>query len=374
MSALLYIKIFVRKRETLYSIIVVALLVAVLASVTSVVNYLNSQVELLASLSGYSDRLVIVNGSSISDSKLNIELLKQLLSLQSLDNLVIGRCAWLKASFNSTLIEVPVRGVYDVHSLLKVKRAQLNGSIAKGVSEALIGELLANAYSIGVGSEIDLTYGTRSIKVTVVGVFRSQTEVDSELVVPMETIFNLTDERWASFIEFSVKRGVNVEEALAEVLKVLPEGVRLMQASQPATFARQVNAQTISFLSFWSLAVHAVIVSASYVAASELVRESRYEISLLKALGAGRKRLFVFVLLYMIVVSALSSIIGISTGLVGTQVVSAFISWVTPSMRVEPFIELHQAMWISITVSLSTVVGCLYPAYKASGVKQAEGL
>lgn len=374
MSALLYLKIFIRKRETAYSILVVALLVAVLTSVSSVVNYLNAQVELLAGLSSYSERFVVVNGSSISDSKLDVKLLYQLRSLQRLDSIVLEKYAWVKALFNSTLMEVPVRGVDSVESLLKARGARLNGSLARSMGEAVIGELLANSHSIGIGAEMILTYNAQNFTVTVVGLFRSRTEIDSEVIVPLETIFNLTDERLASLIEFSVKRGANVEETLIEVSRALPEGVRVVQVRQPATFAQQINVQTVNFLGFWSIAVYAVIASASYVAANELVRESKYEISLTKVLGARGKRIFTLILLCTIVVATLSSIIGISIGLVGTQMVSAALSWLTASIRIEPFLEPLQATWISFTTLLSTMIGCLYPAYKAIRVKYAEGL
>lgn len=369
---MLCLKIFLRKRDTILSILPIALLVAILASANSIVNYLNTQVEALASLRQPTGRYIIVRGSSISDSKLDSKLLDQIYSLHHVENIMPIKYTWLNLTFRSATIEAPVRGVNNVKGFLETRRASLMGGVAKSVNEAVVGELLANAYSVDIGSEIRLTYNTRSILVTVTGIFRTQTEIDSEVIVPIETIFNLTGEEYISLIEFSLKKGADAERVLADISEILPEDIRVVQVHQPVIFARQTHIQMSNFLSFWSLIICAVIASASYITAARLAEESYYEILLLKVLGARRGRIFALMLLYIVIVAAVSSVLGISAGLVGTQIVSTFLSWLMPGVKITPSLEPWQAAWILLITVISAIAGCLYPAHKATRIKYAE--
>lgn len=366
-------KIFLRRRDTAQSILAIALLVAMLASVSSIVGFLNAQVKTLASLSNPVGKYIVVRGDSISESRLNVQLLDSLSSLQCFDNIFAESFFWSNVTVGLKRLEAPVRGVSDVEKFLRVRGARLNGSTARSVNEAVVGEIIAEACSIGIGGEICLTYKVKSVNVVVVGVFRAQSEIDSEIIVPIETAFNLTGES-VSLIEFSLKRDVSVEKALTEISMLLPEDAKIIQVQQPILFAQEVNAQMLSFLSFWSLAVCAVVASASYIIAARLVEESSYEILMLRALGVRRTKLFALITLYILIVAALSSILGISLGLVGAQVTSAALSWLTPSIRITPMLELQQVMWILSITLFSAAIGCLLPAYRATKIEYTEKL
>lgn len=372
MLALLCCKIFLRRRDTAQSILAIALLVAMLASVSSIVGFLNAQVKTLAGLSNPTGKYIIMRGDLISESKLDVKLLDTL-PLQYFNSIIAESFFWTNVTAGLTQIEVPVRGVSDTEKFLRARGARLNGSAARSVNEAVVGEIIAKSCSIDIGEEICLTYDARSVNVMIVGVFRAQSEIDLEIIVPMETAFNLAGEH-ISLIEFSLKRNVSVEEALTEISMLLPKDARIIQVQQPILFAQEVNAQLLSFLGFWSLAVCAVVASASYVIAARLVEESSYEILMLRALGVKRTRLFTLITLYIVVIAALGSILGVSLGLVGVQVVSAALSWLTLSIKITPILEPQQVVWIiSITLS-SAVIGCLLPAYRATKIKYTEKL
>ncbi|MEM4700197.1 MAG: ABC transporter permease [Candidatus Nezhaarchaeales archaeon] len=373
MSALLCHKVFLRRSDTARSILAIALLVAMLTSASSIVSFLNAQVESLASLRYPAGRYIIMRGDSAGECGLDIQLLDSLSSIQYLDSIIAESLFWSSVTAGSTRIEAPVRGVSDVEKFLSARGARLSGSVARSAGEAVVGWIVAEACSIGVGEEVLLTRGAKSASVVVVGIFRAQSEIDSEIVVPMEAALNLAG-GCVSLIEFSLRGGASAEGALAELSMALPEGARIVQAQQPVLFAQQVNAQLLNFLSFWSLVVCAVVASASYVIAARLVEESSYEILMLRALGVGRARLFALIMLYIATVAALGSILGMSIGLAGVQVTSTVLSWLTPSMRITPMLELRQVAWILSATLLSSTIGCLAPAYGATKVRYTEKL
>jgi ABC-type lipoprotein release transport system permease subunit len=60
--------------------------------------------------------------------------------------------------------------------------------------EVVVGEVLANALSVGLGDEVLLAVGDKQARAKVVGVFRSQTQSDAELLVPVETVNMLVED------------------------------------------------------------------------------------------------------------------------------------------------------------------------------------
>jgi putative ABC transport system permease protein len=243
----------------------------------------------------------------------------------------------------------------------------MNGTAAKNWMEANVGEILARRFSIGLGDEVSLSFGGRQAKVRVVGVFVSQTQSDAELVVPMETA-NVLDgnNNTVSFIEFSLKDGVSVQEAVNRIVQTLPENVKLVQAQQMGVFAQQMSIQTLVFLNVWSLAVYAAIAAASYVVAARLIIESSYELAMLKALGAKKLTPFTLVFTYTTTVAFIGSILGTALGTVGAQTASTILRWIQPDVDMVPFLKAEQALQTLLLTLASSILGCMHPALKST--------
>jgi ABC-type lipoprotein release transport system permease subunit len=268
---------------------------------------------------------------------------------------------------NSGSRTVQIRGVGDVGCFLKARGAYLNGTAAKNWTEADAGEMLARVFSISLGEEVSLTVGERHVKVRVVGVFRSQTQSDVELVVPMETVNMLAGNNvTVSLIEFSLKEGVDSREALGQIAQLLPENVKIVQAQQLKEFTLQINMQVMNFLNIWSIAVYAVVAAASYIAATRLITESTYELAMLTAIGAKKRLAFTLILAYTITIALLGSILGIALGTAGTQAASTMLRWIMPSVDVTPFLEAEQALQTLLLTLTSSIIGCIYPALKSA--------
>ncbi len=354
-----------RKSGASRTILVIALLVAILASTNAIVNYLNLQSELLARLVSPRGTYLILssNSTAITDSKLNVSLTEKLANLRCFNYVLPQRLLAANLTTDSGSFTVRVRGVEDIEVFLKAREAKLKGEIAKNW-EVIAGEVLARAFSISTGDEVSIAVGDKLIKVKVVGIFRSRTQSDAELIAPMQTLNSLTeDENTVSFIEFSLKRGIS-PETVSQIAQFLPENVKLVQAQQLEEFTRQMNIQTLSFLKAWSLAVYAVVAAASYIVATRLVIEFSYEFTVLRGLGAKKGLIFMLILSYIAVLTIFSSILGVTIGTVGVQVTSSLLRWILPSLDLTPFIEAKQVAQIVLFTTTFSILGSVYPALK----------
>ena len=364
-----------RKGLAAQSILAIALLVAVVASANAIINYLNLQSENLAGLVNPRGTYLILssNSTAITDSEVPADLAAKLRNLSYVKNVFPQRIliANLTANFGSR--KTLVRGVEGVGSFLRTMGAHLNGTAAENWMEADAGEILARSLSISLGDEVSLALGERSVKIRVVGVFRSQMQSDAELIVPMETANILAGNNdTVSLIEFSLREGVDSREALGRIAHLLPENVKLVQAQQLSEFARQMSLQTVYFLNVWSLAVYVVVAAASYIAAARLIAESRYELAMLKALGAKKRLTFTLILAYTITIALVGSILGIALGVAGTQAASAVLRWIQPSIDITPFLKAEQAIQTLLLTLFSSIIGCAYSALKSAQIRYVE--
>ena len=362
-----------RKDITANSIIILALLVAILASATSIVNFLVFQAEAIGNLVNPSETIIVSCGSSLTESNLGSRIVSELENLTYVRALVPQKIVWANITGESGSFHVIVRGVKDVEGYLRSCRAYLNGSSAKGSFEACAGELVAKAFNLKVGEELNIIYLGNLVNVRVVGVFRTGCELDSELILPIDMVKELTGEyETVSMVEVHLKDGVSLKDALNDILRRLPSGVNVFQAQQLKAFIQQVNLQTVNFLNVWSTIIYFVVAVASYLISTRLVEESFYEFALLKALGAENKMILSLILSYTGIVSFSASILGVSLGLAGAQAASTALSWTNVLAQITPKLYPMQTIQIISLTLASSLFGCIYPAYKASRTRYEE--
>jgi ABC-type lipoprotein release transport system permease subunit len=371
---ILSFKIFIRKSGTGQSIIAIALIVAIISSANAIVNYLNLQSETLAGLAYPHGTYLILssNSTALTDSLLPADLSTKISNLSYINNIFPQKMLTANLITDPS-ITITVRGVEDIDSFLKSRGAYVNGIVAKNWTEANAGELLARNLSIKLGDEIGIVLGERNIKIKVVGIFRSQTQCDAELLVYIKTANILAGNNLTvSFIEFSLKENVNSREALSQIAQLLPENAKLVQVQQLKAFAQQINIQVITFLSVWSIAFYAAVTLVSYIVSTRLVIESSYEISMLKALGVKKHQIFTVMLTYIATIAFMSSILGISLGMAGTQALSTMLRWILQNIDITPFLEVEQVIQIFLLTFISSIIGCIYSVIKSVLTKYME--
>ncbi len=365
MSALCY-RLFFRKKGASTAILAIALLIAIISSMTAIVNFINSQTTTVGQLASVGNKYLLLNknSASLSDSTLNPQ------TVESLNGASLKSCFAQKILLGSIrtgsgVFSVSVRGVDDVGAYLKAQGASLNGSAANTSLESNLGVLLARVCSVNQQDLITVTVGGVKLDLKVVGIVRTLTQLDSELIVPLETANTLAGNDDLSFVEFTFKGDVNRQNALTNLSAALPSDVGVVKVQQTRQLMQQSVGETLNFLSLWSITVYLVVAASSYVVATRLIVESDYELGMLRAIGAKRSRLFFWVFTFTVLVTLVGSILGLVAGLVGTQVASAGLRWIWQSVQVTPFLEGMQVGQILLFSIVSSAVGCLYPVYKS---------
>ncbi|MGC9014021.1 MAG: ABC transporter permease [Thermoproteota archaeon] len=361
-------------KEKASAVVAVALLVAISVSTTSVTNYVNSQVNVLGSFVNLGKTYIVVskNSSSTTDSKIDSKLVNLFNSTSGIKYMIPQKVAVVSVTVNISNCTTIVRGVKSVGEFLKSRNAYINGTVAKSIEEVDVGEILARLLKVSVNDEIILTLNKKSIKAKVVGIFKTLTQDDTGVIAPLETVNYLTGNDRISVIEFTLEESANNTEVIERIGKLLPKDVMLVKVQQIDNFLQTINQQTLRFLFFLSVLVYIIVAIASYLITVRFLLESSYELLMLRALGAKKNFLVVLVLMYAIITSVTGSLLGIAVGLVGTQVASTILAWLSPSINIIPFLEFHQLAQILLLSTISSFLGSIIPALRLSHVRYVE--
>ncbi|MEM2302433.1 MAG: FtsX-like permease family protein [Sulfolobales archaeon] len=353
---------FLRKSGSALAIMALALLVAVAVSMTSVANYVGSQPGVLAgSVRVGGSYLILGRGADgLIDSRVDSGLVGLFSGVKGVSYVFPQRVFESSLHTGSGDLGVRVRAVDRLGDYLRHYGASVRGSPAKGVYEACVGEVLARIAGVDVNSTLRLSLDGRDTSFTVSCVYRSRSALDSEILVPL----TMARGSELSIIEFVIDRGASEAEVLGYLGKTLPSSVRIVKVQQLDVFLSDMNSQTMGLLGFWSSMVYASVFVASYVITTRLVLESSYELSVLRALGAGRRYILASLLVYIVIVAIAGSALGIAIGVVGAQVISTTLRWAQLGIELAPFLKPEQAAWISMLTILSSILGSLYPALR----------
>ncbi|MEM2510932.1 MAG: ABC transporter permease [Candidatus Methanomethylicia archaeon] len=369
---LLTLKMLLSSRNSLQAILSIALLIAIVSSITAITNYINAQAESLITPTGNRFHLVLSgNSTSISDGLVENDLASLLGNVSGIEYVNPQRILKVKLidKLNYTAI---IRGVGSVDSYLKMRRAYINGSAAGNSSQVNIGVILARLASISIGDTVSLSFNGKCISVKVTGIFKTLTQSDVEILAPIETVQRLTDDCKLSLIEFTVRRDANSEDVVNSIISLEPS-VRIVKTFMFKEFIQDVNRQTLSFLNLWFLAIYIVVAATSYIIVLKLTLDLNYEFTLLRAIGARRRYVFMLVLTYIAIIASSSSIIGLSLGLSSSQTISTVTQWLGIGVEVHPFLNLEQIPQIILYALTSSILGstpcilrCLGRIYEAS--------
>ena len=373
-ATFLALKMLLRMGGTASAILAVALLVAIPASMESIVNHINYQAEALGGMVDASEVYLILERdvNSIMDSKVEPKLTNLLNETGNVAYVSPQRVLSGTLSVKSADYAVTMRAVENVQFFLNIRHGYVKGDVAgTDEPEVNVGVVLARFASLNLDEEAILTFSGESVKVRVAGIFETSTESDAELIVPMVIVNRIIgDAGNISFIEFSLKHGSLESEVTSRIEALLPPDVRVVKVQQLKAFIQSVNRQTLSFLALWSSAVFIVIAATLYVVATRLITEAEYELAMLRALGGERRMLFTLVSAYTVTVALFGAILGLSIGVAGSQVISTAAGWIKPTMEIAPFLQVDQALIILTSTVTSSIIGCLYPAFKTAKMGQ----
>lgn len=364
-----------RKRGVSSAILAIGFIVAIEASMLSVLNYVTAQSEALAGLVQVGETYIIMSRGymSITDSRIASQLASRLKEAIEVERIFPQKVldVAVKAGYASRTARLIA--VENVEGYLKFRGALIDGAFAENWTEANIGEILSRTASIALNQTITISSGEIAFQSRVVGIFRTRSELDAEIVVPMDASNGpFKGDGKVSVIEFTLKEGFERGKALDHIAESLPESVEILKVQRPDVFMQRVNLQTLTFLNIWSLVVYAVVAAASYIITMRLTAESAYELAMLRALGARKRQVLTLIIGYTAAIAFLGSILGIALGVAGTQIASTILRWLQPTVEIAPFLKAEQASKTILLTLVSSILGCAYPAYRSIGIVYLE--
>ncbi len=367
------LKMLFLKKGTASAIIAIALLIALLASVNTLINNINSQTTLITNLASTGDTFLVTseNSNSLLDSKIPASIITQVKNNPSIKYSTSQQIIQATLETKNGTYPVTVRGVDDTEAFLKNTRTNINGAIAQD-NQANVGVILARLSSLNKNDLLNLTIDGKQTQLNTTSIFQANQQIDTQIIIPLSTLQALTLDNQISFIEFSIKDPQKATDLIENLTKTLPEETKITNTQQVPTFAQDINDQTATFINVWSIAVYIVVIASSYVIASRIIDEARFELHTLRTIGAKRKTTLTLILTYTMAVAFAGALVGISLGIVGTQTASTLLRWQFESSFLNPFLTVQQALEILLLALAASLIGSIYPAIKGTKIIAQE--
>jgi ABC-type lipoprotein release transport system permease subunit len=362
----LILKMLMHKRGTAVAVLSIALLIALVASVDSLLNNIVVQTTALTQLAHISSSYLVVSENSTlpSESQIDASLIRQLRNNTNVAYAVSQQITSATLMVDSANYTVTVRGVDDLEAFFGHYHASINGSISKDTSETDLGTVLSSLVNAHVNDSVTVLINGQMVPLKVVGVIQTSKQPDTELLLPLSTLETFTHNNSVSCIEFSPKN--QNKATLTDIIQSLPPDAKLMPTQTLVTFAQGINTQTIIFITCWSTVIYAVVLATSYVLASRLVNEAQYELIMLHHLGVKRTTIISLFMLHTMLVAFVGSAIGVALGIVGTQMAATGVRWLWGNAMLAPFLDPVQALQILLPAFVASLVGGFYPILAAT--------
>jgi ABC-type lipoprotein release transport system permease subunit len=306
------------------------------------------------------DHYLVVNASAgtLSESIIDYKLIGDTLKNKGVEGFpqLVGTCKVIKGveSFETFL-----RGAY-LSSLYKFKHVSLRGNIPKNISEVNVGVLLAERLNISVNDEILLEVDGEKHVFRVAGILRCNCPYDEEVLIQLEDVWRLMpdlDGR-VTLIEYSGELNSGRLEYLG--MRVIP----LQPTTQAVT---GIVESTFNTIRNWALAICTVVFASSYFASLKICVDSLDRVASLRNIGLSRKKTGLFLFYKALIASLMSILVGISIGIVSSQVIFRALSLILSAEAYKPpILTLSDLALVSIVSSVLSIIGSIPPIVRVS--------
>jgi ABC-type lipoprotein release transport system permease subunit len=362
---LLAFKALIRRKGTASAIVAIVLLVALVTAVNCLANNINAQTNTLTQLAKTGDTYIVTSNAadSLFNSQIGAPVIAKINDDTCVSDVICHRIANGTLQTADRSFSVTVHGIDKLQTFFRRHNACINGTQPQNSSQANAGVILSNIASVYRGDQVNLTVNGKTVSLALVGVVDTTEQIDAQLILPLATLHVLSPNGdCVSFVEFTVSDPAQAKEVVANMTQALPSAIKIEGTQQMAVFAANINSQMIGFINVWSLVVYVVVAATAYVVTSRVINEAKYEFYVLGTLGAKRQLTVQLTLGYALAVATIGCLVGLSAGIVGTQVASTFARWILGDVGLAPFLEGIQAGQILLFGFIACFIGCLYPA------------
>jgi putative ABC transport system permease protein len=180
-------------------------------------------------------------------------------------------------------------------------------------------------------------------------------------------------------IELRPRRAVDLDDLRARTAGLLPPDVGVAEPSERRRFAEQMLASlrfNLAALSAISILVGSVLVATTLATS---VVQRRYEVSLLRSLGASRRRVATVVLVEALAIGAIGGALGVGSGFVGARLALASVRFTVASVvRGIPASDIRFDPGLALVGGLVAVITALgaavLPLLEATSIPPLQGL
>ncbi len=306
---------------------------------------------------------LVINSSanSLSDSIIEYKLLEDILKHRNVDfsPQLIRYC---KVGSNAEDVETVLRGA-SLNHLYKFRHVSLTGSMPKNMSEGNVGILLASRLNLSLNDYIEIELGDGRHTLKVAGILRCSCPYDEEVLVQLEDAWRLSPDvdGKVTLLEFIGKLG---DEELASLnLRVMP----LQPASQAI---ENIVESTFNTIRSWALAISVTVFISSYFTSLKMCIDSLDRVLALRRIGFSKRKAALFLFYKASIVSLMSILIGISIGVVSSQVIFRALSLILSVEAYQPpTLTLNDLSWISAAAGMMSITGSIPPIIKLTRMK-----
>ena len=375
---------FHNRKRTYQAIMTLTLGLVIYIATTLLVRGYSSNISGMAEIIEPSDLLLVIeDGKSLSESRINSEVLEYLEEYAVKTPIV-------EVILPQLYIPISVKGetgiVINTHlrllNITEFEQFQTHhytfSKFDLNPDELIIGQQIANLMSAGVGSILQVNIDDYHINDTfsltsennysMVNIIESGHEYDLELIGSINS-FNLNVEvDYYSFIELRILDRREISTIIADIEERYGQ-LQVMNEKQTQNFILYATEDVIKTLTLLEILFFILmLVSISY-SIFTLVKESEEEIFTLRSIGATQNQIIVLFMLQSLYIGLISGLISLIVGYLG---VSGIVGVVTAAMSL-PFIPLSINLGLIGTIflfslTLSLVSG-IYPAIKASQIR-----
>ena len=205
-------------------------------------------------------------------------------------------------------------------AFVKARNSIVYGKVAAGPGQVDAGAIVAKVLHIRVGDNVTVDAFSQTRSLSVVGILNSTDQSDTGLILPLSsawTAWPQTAEK-ISYVEF-VSSDPNVVSGVSQSMTVIKEkGV--------GQIASSFGSQTANLLTNWSYVLFALSAAVAVAASLRLVAEVSREFDTVRALGARLSTARALVFYQLLMVSAVSVLIGLSAGIVSTSMLATLLN------------------------------------------------
>ncbi len=287
-------------------------------------------------------------------------------------------------------IEIELSGIdlADFEMIYVFQR--LDGRRFQAPGECMAGRTLANTVGIEKDGQLPLTLGNATLLLRVVGIFETRrnatsldvfrndtrTPMDAQLLVSLDYLSSLLPafEANSSIMRLRVA-DPDAYQAVEQFTRENHPELRIWEARQVSKFFEKSIINISRLLSTIIVFVVLLMVLGIYNSMNMVVSERRWEIGVLRAVGARRS----FVLRLFIVESAalafLGGLFGVALGIAMSHAITSFFSVMVPgSSGIVPLTRVSTIVWGIVAALSIGLIGGISPANRASRIQIAEAL